>query len=67
MYQRTPDAPTSPVITIDVDDVDAALARLRAARIVAVARDDAVTCDLRSVYPPALDERLAAALRDLVT
>jgi predicted enzyme related to lactoylglutathione lyase len=28
MYQRTPDAPTSPVITIDVDDVDAALARI---------------------------------------
>jgi L-seryl-tRNA(Ser) seleniumtransferase len=54
-------------VALDVDDVDAALARLRAARIVAVARDDAVTCDLRSVYPPALDERLAAALRDLVT
>ena len=28
MYQRTPDAPTSPVITIDVDDIDEALKKI---------------------------------------
>jgi L-seryl-tRNA(Ser) seleniumtransferase len=51
-------------VAIDVADVDAALGALRAARIVALARDGRVVCDLRTVDARD-DERVAAALRDL--
>jgi L-seryl-tRNA(Ser) seleniumtransferase len=49
-------------VALDVPHVDAALARLREQRIVALARDGKVVCDLRTVDPLA-DERLAGALR----
>jgi L-seryl-tRNA(Ser) seleniumtransferase len=49
-------------VALDVAYVDTALARLRDARIVALARDGKVVCDLRTVDPRA-DERLAGALR----
>jgi L-seryl-tRNA(Ser) seleniumtransferase len=51
-------------IALDVASVDAALARLRDARIVALARDGKVVCDLRTVDPDA-DGRVADALRSL--
>src|SRR5262249_3015573 len=49
-------------VALAVDDVDAALARLRGARVVALGRDGAVVCDLRTVEAE-LDERVGAALR----
>jgi L-seryl-tRNA(Ser) seleniumtransferase len=49
-------------VALEVADTDATLAALRADRIVAIARDGAVVCDLRSVHDPALDEHIAAAL-----
>jgi L-seryl-tRNA(Ser) seleniumtransferase len=51
-------------VAIAVDDLDAALHTLRAARVVALGRDGAVVCDLRTVEP-ADDARLGAALRTL--
>jgi L-seryl-tRNA(Ser) seleniumtransferase len=51
-------------VAVAVGDVDAALLELRAARVVALARDGAVVCDLRAV-DPADDARLGTALRNL--
>jgi L-seryl-tRNA(Ser) seleniumtransferase len=51
-------------VALAVDGVDAALLALRTARVVALGRDGAVVCDLRTVEP-ADDERLVAALRTL--
>ena len=51
-------------VAIAVDDVDAALHALRAARIVALGRDGSVVCDLRAV-DPADDERLGRALKSI--
>jgi L-seryl-tRNA(Ser) seleniumtransferase len=53
-------------VAVAVDDVDAALLTLRAARVVALGRDGAVVCDLRTVEP-ADDARLGDALRTLAT
>ncbi len=53
-------------IAIAVDDPDAGLAELRARRIVALVRDDAIVADLRSVDPDddiALGDALAALAR----
>ena len=49
-------------VAVAVGDVDSALRDLRAARIVALGRDGAVVCDLRTVEP-ADDARLTDALR----
>jgi L-seryl-tRNA(Ser) seleniumtransferase len=49
-------------VAVRADDVDGALARLRAERIVAIGRDGAVVCDVRTVDARD-DERLAGALR----
>jgi L-seryl-tRNA(Ser) seleniumtransferase len=49
-------------VAVAVPDVDDALRRLRAERVVALGRDDMVVCDLRSV-DTGDDGRLAAALR----
>jgi L-seryl-tRNA(Ser) seleniumtransferase len=51
-------------VAIMVADVDGALLGLRMARVVALARDGVVVCDLRAV-DPADDERLAQALAAL--
>jgi L-seryl-tRNA(Ser) seleniumtransferase len=51
-------------VALDARSVDTALARLRGERVVALARDGKVVCDLRTVEPSA-DERIAAALRSL--
>jgi hypothetical protein len=51
-------------VAIAVVDVDAALRALRAARVVALGRDDAVVCDLRTV-DPSDDARLGRALRSI--
>ncbi len=53
-------------VAVEVDDVDAALRTLRATRIVALGRDGAVICDLRTV-DPADDDRVGAALQSVVT
>jgi len=53
---------TSAGVAVAVDDVDAALSQLRTARIVALGRDGALVCDLRTVEPTD-DEQLARALR----
>jgi L-seryl-tRNA(Ser) seleniumtransferase len=52
-------------VALDVPDVDTALAHLRAARVVAMGRDGAVVCDLRTVEPEH-DERLGGVLRSVV-
>lgn len=52
-------------IALTLDDVDTALARLRARRIVALARDGAVVADVRSVDPRD-DARLVDSLGDLL-
>jgi L-seryl-tRNA(Ser) seleniumtransferase len=52
-------------VAVAVDDADRALACLRKERVVAMARDGAVVCDLRTVEPE-LDERLARALSAVV-
>jgi len=52
-------------VAIPVAAVDDALRSLRAARVVALGRDQMVVCDLRSVDPDD-DARLAAALRAVV-
>jgi L-seryl-tRNA(Ser) seleniumtransferase len=49
-------------IAVAVDDVDAALQTLRAARVIALGRDGSIVCDLRTV-DPADDARLGAALQ----
>jgi L-seryl-tRNA(Ser) seleniumtransferase len=49
-------------VALDTARVDAALARLRGERIVALARDGKLVCDLRTVEPSA-DDRVADALR----
>ncbi|MCU1430710.1 MAG: selenocysteine synthase [Actinomycetia bacterium] len=51
-------------VALDVDNVDGALAQLRAARIVALGRDGRVVCDLRTV-DPSEDDRVASTLRTL--
>jgi L-seryl-tRNA(Ser) seleniumtransferase len=53
-------------VAIDVGDVGDALARLRDRHIVAIARDDLVVCDLRTVDADD-DERLAHALATLTS
>jgi L-seryl-tRNA(Ser) seleniumtransferase len=53
-------------VAVVVADVDAALRALRSVRVVALGRDGAVVCDLRTV-DPAEDERVVAALRTLAT
>jgi L-seryl-tRNA(Ser) seleniumtransferase len=53
-------------VAVAVNDVDAALRSLRAARVVALGRDGSVVCDLRTV-DPSDDERLVAALRTVTT
>jgi L-seryl-tRNA(Ser) seleniumtransferase len=53
-------------IAVPVRDLDAALRLLRSERVVALGRDGAVVCDLRTV-DPADDARLGAALRSLAT
>jgi L-seryl-tRNA(Ser) seleniumtransferase len=50
-------------VALDTARVDAALARLRGERIVALARDGKLVCDLRTVEPSA-DDRVADALRN---
>ncbi|HEX4490744.1 MAG TPA: L-seryl-tRNA(Sec) selenium transferase [Acidimicrobiia bacterium] len=52
-------------VALEVLDVDAALACLRVERIVAIGRDGAVVCDLRTVDPED-DERLGRALHSLI-
>jgi hypothetical protein len=52
-------------IALTLDDVDTALARLRARRIVALARDGAVVADVRSV-DPSDDARLVDAFGELL-
>jgi L-seryl-tRNA(Ser) seleniumtransferase len=54
-------------VAVEVGDVDATLRRLRHRRVVALARDGAVVCDLRSIYPPARDDELAQALREVLS
>jgi L-seryl-tRNA(Ser) seleniumtransferase len=51
-------------VAVEVADVDGALAQLRSARIVALARDGCVVCDARTIDATA-DDRVAAALREL--
>jgi L-seryl-tRNA(Ser) seleniumtransferase len=51
-------------VTVEVDDVDDALAQLRAVRIVALGRDGRVVCDVRTIDATD-DERVAGALREL--
>jgi L-seryl-tRNA(Ser) seleniumtransferase len=51
-------------VAVEVDDTDGALAALRDARIVALARDGRVVCDLRTVAPDD-DVRLTVALASI--
>ena len=53
-------------VSVAVDDVDAALRVLRDARVIALGRDGAVVCDLRTVEPSD-DVRLGTALRTVAS
>ncbi len=56
--------PSVGVACTGIDDVEGALARLRASRVIALARDANVVADLRSV-DPVDDDRLADALASI--